>query len=149
MTPQRSQISIGDAAAHDFIIDAPAMEAFQALSGDTSFVHTEKEFAVARGYKDVIVYGGLMLAHLSHVVGELLPGKCGASVKWTITYRAPLYVGEAAQIRIEIVNISAAAGLVEGRYKIKRGDTLVAEGATQSIVPLDLVAGDDAAGDKG
>ena len=136
---QRERIRKGDTVEHPFTVNDDAMKAFQALSGDMSLIHTDKAFAESRGYKDVIVYGGLMLAHLSHVVGEMSPGKHGASVKWTITYRAPLYIGERACLRFEVMNVSASMGLVQGRFNIMCGDTLIAEGETQSIVPLELI----------
>ena len=132
-------IKPGDSATHSFVVDAAAMALFQEISGDLSLVHTDKTFAQSRGFDDVIVYGGLMLAHLSYVVGQLLPGEYGASAKWSITYRAPLYVGERATIKLDVRNVSTATGFVQSRYKVMRDDTVIAEGETQSIVPRELI----------
>ena len=87
-------LSIGDRVEHRFVVDAAAMAAFQALSNDHSRMHTEDGYARSRGAEGVIVYGGIMLAHLSHVLGSAIPGDHGVSTNWEITYHSPLYVGE-------------------------------------------------------
>jgi acyl dehydratase len=133
-------ISVGDAAEHEFSIDANAMAAFVALSNDRSAIHTDEEYARSRGFQGLIVYGGLMLAQLSHVLGRRIPGSCGVSTRWQIDYRRPLYVGERAVLRLEVSNVSAATGLVDSKFTIKSGDRLVATGTAQSLVPLSEIS---------
>ncbi|MEM9735839.1 MAG: MaoC/PaaZ C-terminal domain-containing protein [Pseudomonadota bacterium] len=124
----------GQTASLDFRVTAAEMALFQELSGDFSRIHTDPAFAEAHGFDAPIVYGGLMLAKLSAMLGEHLPGPRGISVSWSITYRKPLYVGEQAVLSFEIASVSAATALVAGRYRIEVGTRLVAEGRTQSIV---------------
>ena len=133
-------IKAGDTATHDFVIDEAAMRWFQSMSKDTSRIHCDPEFANQRGYKDVIAYGGIMLAHLSHVLGMQLPGPSGTSTKWTITYREALYVNEPARLTLEINYASKATGIVEGKFRIAAGDRIVATGTTQSILPPDEIS---------
>lgn len=128
-------IRSGSRATRDFVVDDAAMSRFRALSGDTSLVHTDAAHAKARGYDGVIVYGGIMLAHLSHLLGMELPGPNGISMAWSIKFHGPLYIGEAAQIILEVANVSAANGVVDGRFSIMAGAKKVATGTTQSIVP--------------
>jgi 3-hydroxybutyryl-CoA dehydratase len=130
----------GQSARHEFTIDDAAMRAFQALSGDLSAVHCDAAFARARGFDDVIVYGGLMLAQLSQVLGMQLPGTSGTSVRWTIEYRGPLYVGEAAVLTLEIVDVSPGTGLVHSRFTIASAARKVATGTVQSLLPPQGVA---------
>ena len=132
-------IRVGDSTTHDFVVDQDAMRWFQATSKDFSRIHCDSEFARQRGFKDVIAYGGIMLAHLSHVVGMKLPGPSGTSTKWTISYREPLYVGEPARIGLEITYASKATGMIEGKFRIVSGDRVIATGTTQSIVPVDEI----------
>lgn len=133
-------IAVGDRTEHEFAISADDMRWFAKLSGDTSLIHSDAEFARQRGFADVIVYGGLMLAHLSHVVGMKLPGPTGTSTRWSIDYRRPLYVDEQARIAFEVVGVSPGTGLVDGKFKIRAGDRLIASGTTQSLVPPDALA---------
>jgi acyl dehydratase len=132
-------IRVGDFATHEFVIDEAAMRAFQALSGDRSRIHCDIAYARERGYKDVITYGGIMLAHLSHVLGVKIPGANGTSTKWTISYREPLYVGELASLHFEVTHVSKATGIIEGKYRIVTGTRTVATGTTQSLVPPDEI----------
>jgi len=133
-------IAVGQCAERTFIIDAGAMAAFATLSGDRSAIHTDAAFARGRGYEDVIVYGGLMLAQLSGLLGSVLPGDDAVSARWSIDYRKPLYLGEEAVLRLEVSHVSPAVGLVELRFSIQTGDRLIATGSAQSLVPPDRIA---------
>ena len=139
MSPSNRHIRVGDSVEHSFTITEDDMRLFQKLSADYSLIHTDSGFARERGFDGVIVYGGLLLAHLSHVVGQHLPGRKGTSASWSISYRAPLYVGETAALNLTVTNVSVAAGMVEGRYKITCGDRTIAKGQTQSIVPAGML----------
>ena len=132
-------LRLGDKAEHKFVVDAAAMGLFQSLSHDRSRIHCDPDFARSRGYKDVIVYGGIMLAHLSHVLGQMLPGALATSTKWTINYRGPLYVGEEATLNIAVTHVSRATGIVECKFRIASREQPVATGNTQSVVPLDEI----------
>lgn len=133
-------IRIGDRAEHRFIVEKEDMAWFQKISADSSLIHTNAEFARSRGFDDVIVYGGLMLAHLSHVLGMQIPGAAGTSLRWTIDYRRPLYVGAEAGIEFEVTGVSPATGVVDGKFRILSAAKLIATGSTQSMVPLDQIA---------
>jgi acyl dehydratase len=133
-------IRVGDCATREFVADEAAMRAFQALSGDQSRIHCDEAYAKSRGYDGVIVYGGIMLAHLSHLLGMKIPGTNGTSLAWTIKYHKPLYVGEKAAIELTVVNVSPATGVVESKFTIKTGDKRIASGTAQSIVPSETLA---------
>ena len=132
-------IRVGDRIAHDFVVDEAAMRTFASVSGDDSRIHTSPAFARQRGYTDVIVYGGIMLSHLSRVLGTKLPGANGTSTKWAINYRQPLYVGEEARLELEVTHTSPAAGVVETKFRITVADKVVATGQTQSLVPREEI----------
>jgi acyl dehydratase len=116
------------------------MRCFEKMSGDSSRVHCDDEFAKTRGYSGVIAYGGLMLAQLSNLLGTKLPGPAATSTAWSIKYHKPLYVSESAEIFIEVTALSAATGVVDSRFRIVAGRKLVATGTAQSIVPTDEIA---------
>jgi hypothetical protein len=64
-----------------------------------------------------------------------LPGPNGTSISWSIKYHRPLYVGEPAELLLEVTHVSAATGIVESRFCIMAGEKKVASGTTQSLVP--------------
>ena len=132
-------IRVGDTTTHDFVVDLDAMQRFQAMSGDLSRIHCDAGFAQERGFSGIIAYGGIMLAHLSHVLGMKLPGPAGTSTKWTINYREPLYLGQPARITLEITFASRSTGIVEGKFRIAAQEKTIATGTTQSLVPREQI----------
>jgi len=132
-------IRVGDRAARKFVIDGATMRWFQEVAEDTSKIHCDRAYAQSRGYADVIAYGGILVAHLSHMLGMKIPGTSGTSIAWSIKFHEALYVGEQAEIVLEVTYVSAATGVVEAKFKIMAGQKQVASGTTQSIVPLDEI----------
>ncbi len=127
-----NDLFIGRTATFSFCISASDMEAFVALSGDNSRIHRDDEFAWRHGFAGRIVYGGIMLARLSKMLGSHLPGDHAMSVAWQINYHHPLYVGEEATIAATVSHLSAATRIVKIKYQILVGDRLVASGSAES-----------------
>jgi 3-hydroxybutyryl-CoA dehydratase len=132
-------IRVGNLATRKFVVDAATMNWFREVAQDTSRIHCDAAFARSRGFDGVVVYGGIMLAHLSHVLGMFVPGKNGASVAWSIKYHSPLYVDEPAEIFLEVTYVSPGTGIVESCFSIRAGEKEVATGTAQSVVPLDEI----------
>jgi 3-hydroxybutyryl-CoA dehydratase len=116
----------------EFHITPEEMAAFAALSGDRSLVHTDDDFARRHGFREAIVYGGILLAKLSHCLGSHLPGPRGVSMEWTIRYHSPLYVGETAVFHAEVKHVSEAVRAVEIAYSVTRDGRKIASGVAHS-----------------
>ena len=72
---QFSEILIGDKESFVFEIDKTKMELFRQISGDDNPLHTDLEFAKAKGFAENVVYGQLTAVALSTLAGMYLPGK--------------------------------------------------------------------------
>jgi acyl dehydratase len=129
-------IDPGDRAVRRFVVTPRDMELFQQLSGDRSRIHVDPEYARGRGYRDKIVYGGIMLAQLSKLLGSEIPGDLGVSAHWSIDYRSALYVGEEAELALEVQHVSPATGLLQSVYVIRTEDRVIATGKVQSKFAL-------------
>ncbi len=127
-------VEVGHKATHNFAVTADDMTWFAGFSGDQSLIHTDRAFCERHGFRTPVVYGALMVAHLSHVLGMKLPGLTGVSSGWDISFHNPLYVGEEATIEAEVVHISESTRSVKIKFRISKGDTLVAQGKTQSVL---------------
>jgi acyl dehydratase len=132
-------IRVGNRATRKFVVDEAAMKWFREVAEDTSRIHCDAAYAKSRGFDGVLVYGGIMLAHLSHLLGMRIPGANGASVAWSIKFHGPLYVDEPAEIALEVTYVSPGTGIVESRFSITAGERKVATGTAQSVVPLDEI----------
>jgi len=119
---------------HAFVVTLSDMAAFQELSGDDSLIHTDAEFSARHGFGAPIVYGGVMLAKLSRVLGTMVPGRRGVSMAWSIVYRKPLHVNETAVLTATVDHISEATRSINLKFDIRRGSDLIATGKTESLI---------------
>jgi len=117
-----------------FRIAQSDMDAFRLLSGDSSRIHMDAEFARSRGFSGPVVYGALTVARLSHLVGMHLPGDLGLATSWRIDFNQPLYVNEDAEFKAELTHVSHSTHTVTIKFRVVAGDKLVASGTAGSKV---------------
>lgn len=110
------------------------MATFATLSDDHSLIHTDAAFARLHGFREPIVYGGLLLAKLSHCLGTHLPGPTGVSLEWLIRYHSPLYVDETALFHAESRRFSEALQVLELAFRVTCDDRKIASGTAQSRI---------------
>lgn len=67
---------------------------FRDLSGDDNPLHLDREYAIGKGMKDRVVYGMLVSAFYSKLVGMYLPGKFGMLHEIKINFNRPVYSGD-------------------------------------------------------
>ena len=127
------ELRVGAAVTHDFVVTPEDLAAFRQLSGDDSLIHTDASFSSRHGFREPIAYGGIMLAHLSHVLGTMVPGRRGVSLAWSIAFRKPLYVNEPATITATVAHVSEATRTVNLTFTITRGHDIIASGKTESL----------------
>ena len=127
----------GREARFSFTIDDADMEAFAALSGDRNPLHTDDDYARKRGYGRRLVYGGLICAQVSRLMGMHLPGRNGISSGVRLDYRNPLYPGEEATMIGRIGHLSAATRTATVKLRVEAGDRLIAKGEGLSVIMED------------
>ena len=121
-----------------FTVLAEDMAAFAQVSGDYNPIHTDADFARSRGFQGPLVYGGLLLAQVSRVIGMRLPGRNAVWTRVEMDFRKPLMVGEGAHVEAEIINISQAVRQIELKLRISVAQRILAKGMAEV-----LVLGDD------
>lgn len=127
-------LSAGMVVSLPLKISADDMDVFSTLSGDRSRIHHDAPFARKNGFDQPVVYGALIIAHLSELVGMHLPGDLGLATGWTIDFHNPLYVDEAAEFQAELVHVSEGTRTVKIRFKVFAGEKLVAAGSAGSKI---------------
>jgi 3-hydroxybutyryl-CoA dehydratase len=128
-------LALGHAASFGFVIAAEEMEMFAALSGDRNPLHSDADYAQARGFAGPVVYGGLLAAKVSRLVGMELPTQDCIWTHLDIDFRGPLYVGEPATLAAEVVEVSEAVRAARIRFRIEAaaGRRLVARGTAELV----------------
>ena len=117
-----------------FRVTKEEMAIFAALSDDHSLIHTDDAFARLHGFREPIVYGGILLAKLSHCLGTRLPGPTGVSLEWMIRYHSALYVDETALFHAESRRFSEALQVLELAFRVTCDDRKIASGTAQSRI---------------
>jgi 3-hydroxybutyryl-CoA dehydratase len=118
----------------EFSISAKDMQLFGALSGDYNPLHVDDTFAKSKGFEGVVVYGALIAAKISQLIGMRLPGRDGIWCSFSLQFCAPLYVGETAQAEGLISAVSDSTGMVELALTIRNKDRLLAKGKAEVLL---------------
>ena len=129
-----SELAEGLQASVDFSVTAQEMLEFAKLSGDFNPLHTDDAFARDKGFKGVVVYGALLVAKISQLIGMQLPGRNSVWASVSLDFRNPLYVGQPAQV-VGVVNmVSDSTGMAELMFTVRAADKVLAKGTAQVIV---------------
>ena len=73
---------------------------------DTNPIHCDKEFAVDRGFDNVLVFGMLTASFFSKLIGVYLPGKNALFQECkNLLFHHPVYIGDTLNIKGEVVEI--------------------------------------------
>jgi 3-hydroxybutyryl-CoA dehydratase len=135
------EIRKGQRISHSFRISATDMDTFAMLSGDHNPVHSDVAFAAACGFDKPIVYGGLLVAQISRLIGMDLPARNGIWYSLRLDFRGPLYVGEEARLIAEVGDISSSVGLLTLAIRIESSASLVACGTVEVVMAGTKVMG--------
>ena len=129
-----SELAEGLQAIVDFSVTTQEMLEFAKLSGDFNPLHTDDAFARDKGFKGVVVYGALLVAKISQLIGMQLPGRNSVWASVSLDFRNPLYVGQPAQV-VGVVNmVSDSTGMAELMFTVRAADKVLAKGTAQVIV---------------
>ena len=129
-----SELGPGFRAAVDFTVTAEQMRQFAELSGDFNPLHTDEAFARRKGFEGRVVYGALLVALVSRLIGMELPGQDGVWASVSLDFRKPLYVGDAAQVEGIVDEVSEGTGLVRLRLTVRTGSKVLAKGSAEVIL---------------
>lgn len=110
------------------------MDAFCALSGDANPLHRDPGFARDAGFHGAVVYGALLVAKISELIGMRLPGTGGVWAGLKMDFRNPLYVGETARLQAEIDHRSEAARMISLKLRIDTDDRCIATGSVETVM---------------
>jgi acyl dehydratase len=110
----------------DFAITEDDQLAFANISGDFNPLHLDAEFARAKGFSGAVVYGALIVARISQIVGMELPGSSGIWSALKIDFRRPLYVGETARLFAEVSHYSDATRSLSLKIEVTCADRTIA-----------------------
>lgn len=102
---------------HRFVVSQDVYEAFQRCSGDFNPLHTDLDFARGKGFKERVMYGNILNAFVSTLIGECLPTKDVMINSQDITYRQPVFMNDELDAELAVEKIYESVNVVDFKFK--------------------------------
>ena len=132
-----NSIEAGHERSWDFCITEADMLSFAELSEDRNSIHLDPASARNRGFDDVVVYGALIVAKISALLGTRLPGDGTVWTGLDLNFVSPLYVNQAATVTATVKHLSRATRLIVLFIRVDAGDRRIAKGSAECLLRAD------------
>ena len=126
----------GEEASFEVEITEELMAQFARLSGDVNPLHTDESYAKTTRFGRRVVYGQLLNAFFSRLVGHYLPGKRALYLSQNSKFSAPAFVGDRLRVKGRIASIHESVRLMEIETTVCRlpGEEILLTGKAQAMV---------------
>ena len=98
-------LKVGDRAVLTKTFSEEEVFRFAALSGDENPLHLDKGFGAASIFGRRVVHGMLVASLFSGLIGIELPGPGSIYLGQTLSFRAPVFIGEPVTVSVEIIRV--------------------------------------------
>ena len=112
-------VNAGDKFTEHFVVSTEVYEGFIAIFGDRHPLHTDAQYAVARGFRSVVMHGNILNGFLSYFIGECLPDREVMILSQEIKYKRPVYIGDQLTLEAEVVDVHHSVNLMEFACKFR------------------------------
>jgi acyl dehydratase len=129
-----SDLVEGTKAHVRFDVTLDEMQRFAELSGDFNPLHTDDSFAKSRGFAGRVVYGALLLAKVSQLIGMQLPGRDSVWASLSFDFKRPLYVDQVAELEGVVRSVSDSTGMVELGLTLSRDGKVLGRGRAEVVI---------------
>jgi len=97
------QLNIGEKASLTKQITESDVLRFAEVTGDKNPIHIDQEYASQTRFKERIAHGMLTASLISAVIGTRLPGSGNIYVSQSLTFTAPVKLGDVIEAEVEII----------------------------------------------
>ncbi len=126
---------VGQSAETTRVFTENDVRRFADITGDRNPIHLSEEFAAASRFGERIVHGILTAGLISAVIGMRLPGPGCLYVSQTLSFRAPVRLGDEVTARAEIVEVISERRLRLRTTCINQRGDVVLDGEAVVIAP--------------
>ena len=126
------RIKKGDKFNEEFLMSKNIYKRFILTFNDKNPLHTNREFAIKKGFRDVVMHGNILNGFLSYIIGEKLPIKNIIIYKQEIKYHKPVYINDILYFYAEVIDVHVEINVIEIKYFFNNQDNIkVASGKFQ------------------
>lgn len=123
---------LNDTYQQKFTVSPKIYEGFIDLFKDQNPLHTDNEFAKAKGFRGKVMHGNILGGFLSYFIGECLPVKNVVIHSQEIQYKLPVYLDEELRFEATVTGIHESVNAVEFIFRFfNREEKTVAKGNIQ------------------
>ena len=97
------EIKVGDSASRTSVISDDIVMRFSQLIGDTNSFHVSDDSAKKTVFKTRIAHGVHLLAFISCLIGQELPGFGTIYCSHSFEFKRPVYIGESINVYVEVL----------------------------------------------
>ena len=128
-------LKVGMSAMFGKTVTEADIMAYAGVSGDTNPIHLHDGFAKSTRFGQRIAHGMLSAGFISAVIGTRLPGPGSIYVSQTLSFMAPVLIGETITAVATITAIDEKRRRVTLKTQCLNGDKVVVDGEATILVP--------------
>lgn len=121
------ELKIGDTAEFSKTVSESDIYQFAGITGDFNPAHMNEEYAKKTFFKTRIAHGMLSAGFISTVIGNKLPGTGSIYIKQTLSFLAPVRIGDTITARVEVIEI------MDGKNRVRLKTVCVNQEGTQIL----------------
>jgi len=135
MSEQNLVYEVGRAAEMTRSFTGEDLLRFAEITGDRNPIHLSEEFAARTRFGERIAHGILTAGLVSAVIGMKLPGPGCLYLSQTLSFRAPVRIGDRITARVEIVERISEKRLRLKTQCVNQHGELVLDGEAVVVPP--------------
>lgn len=128
-------LEVGQEASLSNTVTEDVIKAFADVSGDRNPVHLDAAYAASTMFKERIAHGMLSAAYISAVFGMKLPGPGAIYISQTLTFKAPVKIGDTVVTTVKLVELVPEKKRARFETVCTVGGKPVLTGEAQLMVP--------------
>ncbi|WP_416138366.1 bifunctional enoyl-CoA hydratase/phosphate acetyltransferase [Halomonas sp. HK25] len=134
------EIQVGDEAHLEKRLTLDDIKLFAIMSGDINPSHVDDDFARSSRFQEVIAHGMWGGALISTVLGTQLPGPGTLYLKQTLSFRAPVALGDVLKVSVRVTAKDDARSqlTLDCRCENQRGKVVI-EGEARVLAPTEKI----------
>ena len=121
------ELKIGDTAEFSKTVSESDIYQFAGITGDFNPAHMNEEYAKKTFFKSRIAHGMLSAGFISTAIGTKLPGIGSIYIKQTLSFLAPVRIGDTITARVEVIEI------IDGKNRVRLKTVCVNQEGTQVL----------------
>ena len=124
--------NLADKFEERFVIKNETYQGFVEVFKDKKPLHTNRQFAIDKGFNGMVMHGNILNGFLSYFIGESLPTKNVIIHSQEIQFKNAVYLNDELEFNAEVIGIYESVNAVEFKYNFKNKETkIVAKGKFQ------------------